>query len=78
MTKNILLITFIFIFNIRMFGQEICNCNADLNFVIEKIEKEHPGFSVNVTDKNIEFYNIVCYSFIKDNQFNCKYIIIIM
>lgn len=56
MTKNILLITFIFIFNIRMFGQEICNCNADLNFVIEKIEKEHPGFSVNVTDKNIEFY----------------------
>ena len=45
MTKKILLITFIFIFNIRMFGQEICNCNADLKFVIEKIEKEHPGFS---------------------------------
>ena len=40
-----------------MFGQENCNCNADLNFVIEKIEKEHPGFSLNVTDKNIEFYN---------------------
>ena len=56
MTKKILLITFIFICNIRMFGQEICNCNADLKFVIEKIEKEHPGFSVNVTDKNIELY----------------------
>ena len=65
MTKNILLITFIFIFNIRMFGQENCNCNADLNFVIEKIEKEHPGFSLNVTDKNIEF------SFENEN-FLCK------
>ncbi len=29
-------------------------------------------------NKNIELYNIICYSFIKDNQFNCKYIIIIM
>jgi hypothetical protein len=44
MTKSLILITFLVIFNFRMVGQENCNCNADLNFVIEKIEKEHPGF----------------------------------
>lgn len=56
MTKKLLLIALMIIFKAKMVGQEMCNCNADLNFVIEKIEKEHPGFSINVTDKNIQQY----------------------
>lgn len=56
MTKKLLLIALMIIFNAKMVGQEMCNCNADLNFVIEKIEKEHPGFSINVTNKNIQQY----------------------
>ncbi|MBY0486435.1 MAG: hypothetical protein K2P85_04510 [Flavobacteriaceae bacterium] len=51
-----------------MVGQENCNCNADLNFVIEKIEKEHPGFSVNVTDKNIESYKSLKDSLITETK----------
>jgi hypothetical protein len=56
MPKKNLLLPFMLIFSSSTFGQEICNCSADLNFVIEKIEKEHPGFSENVTEKNREFY----------------------
>lgn len=57
--KKILIVIIILISNFKMFGQEICDCNADLNFVIEKIEKEHPGFSINVNDQNIKSYNVL-------------------
>ena len=56
MTKNFLFTIFIILHYFNMVGQEFCNCNEDLNFVIEKIENKHPGFSINVKDKSIEVY----------------------
>jgi hypothetical protein len=57
MKKIILIITFFLIANSNLFGQENCNCNADFQFVVEKIEKEHPGYSLNVNKNNAEIYN---------------------
>lgn len=56
MTRKLILLLFI-LFNTYLFPQENCNCSSDFNFVVDKIENEHPGFSINVTKENIIFYN---------------------
>ncbi|MBF0694199.1 MAG: hypothetical protein IR153_03980 [Flavobacterium sp.] len=43
-------------FQLSLVAQQTCDCNADLRFVIEKIENEHPGFSNNVNRSNIATY----------------------
>jgi hypothetical protein len=52
-----ILVYFIILFtNINLFGQEICDCNGDFNFVVNSIEEQHPGFSLNVTENNFLQY----------------------
>lgn len=56
MTRRLILLLFI-ILNSNLFSQENCNCSSDFKFVVDKIENEHPGFSINVTKENRSIYN---------------------
>lgn len=50
-------IIIIVIYNITSFTQtESCNCAADFEYVRNKIEKEHPGFKINIKDSGESYY----------------------
>ncbi|MEL7120592.1 MAG: S41 family peptidase [Bacteroidota bacterium] len=55
MNKIISLLLIVFNMYSGLTAQE-CNCIEDYQFIVEKIESEHPGFKINVNKNNIEAY----------------------
>lgn len=49
------ILLFLYFYTIAGFSQS-CNCIKDFDFVVNKVEKNHPGFKLNITKKNKESY----------------------
>ena len=56
MTKQLIAIFILSSIHLSSFSQN-CDCQKDLDFIISKIENEHPGFKLNVNKNNLEQYN---------------------